>query len=158
MTVDLGTHFEEGLARAEPSVLVVDDNDDIRNLTVMLLQLSGFTNLYSARDGREALEVLSGNKVDVMFSDINMPGMDGFELIRAVRSDARYAHMPAIFHSGYSKNEGPIMASGATAFLLKAKYKSEDLIALIRSLAPQPGLPEAGPGAQDHGLPLQRPA
>ena len=136
--VNLGAEFAGGADQSDPVVLVVDDIDDIRESSAMLLQhLYKFSTVYTAADGASALKILADHSVDVIVSDINMPGMDGFEMIRRIRADAKLAHIPAIFISGRPGNEEPILASGGTAFLLKASYHEDDLAILIRRLAAQ---------------------
>ncbi len=139
--VNLGAEFAGGADQSDPVVLVVDDNDDIRELSAMLLQqVYKFSTVYTAADGASALKILADHSVDVIVSDINMPGMDGFEMIRRIRADANLTHIPAIFISGRTGNEEPILASGGTAFLVKASYHEDDLAILIRRLAAQSAL------------------
>lgn len=68
-------------------VLIVDDNADIAALTALLLQESGH-EVRTAGDGRSALAEAAAQHPDVVFLDINLPGMDGFELARRLRAQA----------------------------------------------------------------------
>ena len=65
-------------------VLVVEDDRDLRQLFARVLQRSGYETL-EAGDGQQALEVLEREYVDVIISDIMMPVMDGYELVRSLR-------------------------------------------------------------------------
>ena len=82
-----------------PTVLVVDDEDSVRTLARRMLELAGYT-VVDAADGLQALAVLSGpTAVDVVISDLRMPGMDGREL--ASHLGRQWPHLPILFISGY---------------------------------------------------------
>jgi PAS domain S-box-containing protein len=95
-----------GVARPQPlpraeTVLVVEDSDDVRSFTCAALLGAGFTVL-EARDASEALGILEGNaKIDLLFSDIGLPGMNGRELVSSVQR--RYPSLPILFTSGYAQ-------------------------------------------------------
>lgn len=78
-----------------PSVLVVEDNADLRQLVSQELERDWV--VYQAVDGHHALQVLTEEAIDVILSDIMMPRMDGFALLRAVREDLRVSHIPFLF-------------------------------------------------------------
>jgi two-component system, chemotaxis family, sensor kinase CheA len=87
---------ERRVAAARHRVLLVDDSQFFRNMLAPLLNAAGFS-VTSAASADEALTVLrDGTRVDVLITDIDMPGMDGFELTSAVRRDPRTASMPVI--------------------------------------------------------------
>ncbi len=71
------------------SVLVVDDQMSIRALVKQALVALGVKNIVDAADGEEALRVLGMREVHLVISDLNMPRMDGLELLKAVRADPR---------------------------------------------------------------------
>ena len=79
-------------------VLVVDDSVSRRRLLTALLGKAGHEVL-TAPDGAAALELLAGQTVEVVVSDVKMPMVDGFQLCRALRSDERWARLPFIFYS-----------------------------------------------------------
>jgi chemosensory pili system protein ChpA (sensor histidine kinase/response regulator) len=79
----------------QPTVLVVDDSLTVRKITGRVLERNGY-RVATARDGVEALEVLQTLTPAVMLVDIEMPRMDGFELTRNVRADARLASIPIV--------------------------------------------------------------
>jgi chemosensory pili system protein ChpA (sensor histidine kinase/response regulator) len=84
------------IAQAEkPLVLVVDDSLTVRKITTRFLEREGFRAL-SAKDGMDALSVLSENKPAVILLDIEMPRMDGFEFTRAAKGDAALKDIPII--------------------------------------------------------------
>jgi len=66
-------------------VLVVEDDDDLRNLFCTVLQSNGY-QIYSAKNGIDALECMDTSYIDLLISDIMMPQMDGYDLIKEIRS------------------------------------------------------------------------
>ena len=84
-------------------ILVVDDEDVLREMLGDALRLSGFEVLEAA-DGSKALAVLQGGRVDLIISDVNMPGMDGYDLARALLhlSGARCAHHFSCFEREFA--------------------------------------------------------
>ena len=102
-----------------PAVLVVEDNPDM--LTFVVRQLSRDYTVLTATNGAEALQVLDGNYVNLVISDVVMPVMDGFELCKTIKSDLNYSHIPVILLTAktniQSKIEG--MELGADAYIEK---------------------------------------
>ena len=116
-----------------PLILVVDDSLTVRRVTQRLLQREGFrVNL--AKDGLDALERLAAEKPDVVLSDIEMPRMDGFDLVRNLRGDARWRDLPVIMITSRiaQKHRDHAAELGVDHYLGKP-YSEEDLLALIRS-------------------------
>ncbi len=83
------------------TVLVVDDNAGIRHSLTALLRLDG-THLLTAEDGSRALDVVAVEEPDVVLCDLQMPGMDGFEFVRRIRSDPRWSGLPVVAVTGLS--------------------------------------------------------
>lgn len=102
-----------------PTVLVVEDNLDM--LAFVVRQLSKEYTVLSAYNGEEALQMLDGNYVNLVVSDVVMPVMDGFELCKRIKSDLNYSHIPLILLTAktniQSKIEG--MELGADAYIEK---------------------------------------
>jgi CheY-like chemotaxis protein len=69
-----------------PKILVVDDEDDVRNLLVMIFRDAGY-DVYSAKDGKEAVDLAKKEKPDLIFLDILMPVMDGFQACSELKKD-----------------------------------------------------------------------
>ena len=113
---------EQPRAKQQPrrSVLVVDDSTSARLRTIKCLNRYGF-HVIQARDGSEALESLSENPIDMIFSDIEMPKVSGLELLSAVKSDDQFAHIPVVLISSRTEPEftGSAMELGAVACLPK---------------------------------------
>ena len=76
-------------------ILVADDSPSIRKFVSFSLTMQGY-EVISACDGMEALEKLPNAKVDLVVTDLNMPNMDGFELIKAIRANPEYEELPII--------------------------------------------------------------
>lgn len=107
-------------ASTTKTVLVVDDSDAIRKFVMFALRASGH-HVVTARDGLDALEKLATAPVDLVITDVNMPGLDGFGLVRALREDREFAETPIIILSSLSSDaevdEG--LQAGANAYLKK---------------------------------------
>jgi len=116
-----------------PLVLVVDDSITVRRVTQRLLQREGF-RVAVAHDGLHALEMLAQEKPAVVLTDIEMPRMDGFDLVRAVRADDKLRDLPVIVISSRiaQKHREHAMELGVDHYLGKP-YSEVELLALIRS-------------------------
>jgi two-component system chemotaxis response regulator CheY len=79
-------------------VLIVDDSNTMRKIVARSLRQAGFEfeKLLEAADGQAALEVLAGESVDIVLSDINMPVMDGIEFLRQKNADAQIKAIPVV--------------------------------------------------------------
>ena len=110
----------------EKVVLVVDDSATVRKFVAASLQLAGI-KVVTASDGMEALERLPLEPVDLVITDLNMPEMDGFELIRNLRATPAYRELPIIILSSITdqpeKELG--MELGAFAYLEKPFSKEQ---------------------------------
>ena len=105
------------------NVLIVDDSVAMRSVVKRIILLSGFKadkNL-EAGNGQEALEALSTQWVDVIISDINMPVMNGLELLSRLKKDELYASIPVIIVSteGSEERIKEALALGARGFIKK---------------------------------------
>ena len=114
------------------TVLVVEDDAAVRTTIAMVLQYNGF-QIDTAAHGFEALERMRIRVPDVLFSDLQMPEMSGFELLSVVRR--RFPRVKVIASSG--AYDGPNVPSGvlADAFYSKGRASSEHMLALVRGLA-----------------------
>ncbi len=89
------------------NVLIVDDSSSMRAVVKKIITISGFKmdQCIEAGDGKEALKALAQNWVDVILSDINMPEMNGFELLRRLREDDLLRRIPVIIISTESSEQ-----------------------------------------------------
>jgi two-component system chemotaxis response regulator CheY len=114
------------------TVLTVDDSRTMRDMLRMALVEAGF-RVVQAEDGVAGLEVLAREAPDVVVTDINMPRLDGFGLIEAVRSDVRFRGLPILVLTTESdpvKKERARRA-GATGWVVKP-FDPSKLVAAIR--------------------------
>lgn len=115
-----------------PMVLVVDDSITVRRVTQRLLAREGY-RVTMAADGLQALERLADELPTVVLSDIEMPRMDGFDLARNIRGDARLKHLPIIMITSRiaEKHREHAMELGVNNYLGKP-YSEEELLSLVR--------------------------
>ncbi|MDR0378443.1 MAG: Hpt domain-containing protein [Candidatus Accumulibacter sp.] len=114
-----------------PTVMVVDDSLTVRKVTGALMAREGY-RVILARDGVEALEKLLDVVPDVMLIDIEMPRMDGFDLTRNIRADARLRHIPIIMITSRTaeKHRNYAREVGVDHYLGKP-YREEELLRLV---------------------------
>lgn len=117
-------------------VLIVDDEEDLRNIAMNLLEIEGM-NTFTAKDGRTALELFREhqNEIDVVLLDLTMPGMSGMETLAALRK--LNPELPAIVMSGYSATDPRVDLKEATinAFLQKP-FDLNDLLQKVSAALP----------------------
>jgi chemosensory pili system protein ChpA (sensor histidine kinase/response regulator) len=138
-----GARFGEitGVIGARPStplVMVVDDSLTVRKFTSRLLEREGY-RVITAKDGLDAIEKLKDRLPDVMLVDIEMPRMDGFDLTRNVRGDARTLGIPIIVISSRTaeKHRSRATELGVNAFIGKP-YEEAELLQHIRTCLRRP--------------------
>jgi chemosensory pili system protein ChpA (sensor histidine kinase/response regulator) len=123
--------LELSAALQPPMVLVVDDSLTVRKITTRLLTREGF-RVDSAKDGVDALERMHDLVPDVVLLDVEMPRMDGFELARVMRSDARLKSVPIIMITSRTadKHRNHAMEIGVNVYLGKP-YQEQQLLEAI---------------------------
>ncbi len=124
-------------APAVPLVLVVDDSITVRRVTQRLLVREGY-RVALAADGLQALERLAEELPTVVLSDIEMPRMDGFDLARNIRGDARLAHLPIVMITSRiaEKHREHAKELGVNHYLGKP-YSEEELLSLVKHYCTQ---------------------
>jgi chemosensory pili system protein ChpA (sensor histidine kinase/response regulator) len=122
---------------AVPLVLVVDDSITVRRVTQRLLTREGY-RVALAADGLQALERLAEELPTVVLSDIEMPRMDGFDLARNIRGDARLAHLPIVMITSRiaEKHREHAKELGVNHYLGKP-YSEEELLSLVKHYCTQ---------------------
>ncbi len=114
-------------------IMTVDDSASVRQMVCLTLKDAGYA-VIEACDGKDALAKLTG-PVDMIVTDLNMPNMDGIELIRSVRALPQYKFVPIVMLTTESqaskKEEGK--SAGATGWILKP-FKPEQLLAVAKKL------------------------
>lgn len=102
-------------------ILVVDDFSTMRRIIKNLLKDLGFTNVQEADDGSTALPMLQQGDFDFVVTDWNMPGMQGIDLLRAIRADDRLKHTPVLMVTAEAKKEQIVAAAqaGVNGYVVK---------------------------------------
>lgn len=115
------------------TIMTVDDSASVRQMVSFTLKNEGH-NVIEAVDGQDALSKLKG-QVDMIITDLNMPNMDGIELIKQVRTQATYKFIPIIMLTTESqaekKQDGK--TAGATGWIVKP-FKPEQLLAVVNKV------------------------
>jgi len=117
-------------------ILTVDDSRTMREMVALTLRSAGF-DIVQADDGINALKALETNEVDMIITDLNMPNMDGLELVRALRAKPQFKGMPILFlttrNSEADKNAG--RAAGATGWIVKP-FDPARLVQVVNKVCP----------------------
>jgi two-component system chemotaxis response regulator CheY len=102
-------------------ILVVDDFSTMRRIIKNLLKDLGFANIQEADDGSTALPMLQQGDFDFVVTDWNMPGMQGIDLLRAIRADASLKHIPVLMVTAEAKKEQIVAAAqaGVNGYVIK---------------------------------------
>jgi two-component system, chemotaxis family, sensor kinase CheA len=118
-----------------PGILVVDDSITSRSLEKSILEAHGY-RVRTAVDGLEALEFLRHEKADLIITDIQMPRMDGFALMRALKTDTGLKGIPVIIVSSLESPEDRErgLLLGAEAYVVKRKFDQTELLDAIRQM------------------------
>ena len=113
-------------APADLKFLIVDDFSTMRRIVRNLLKEAGYANADEAEDGVTALQKLQGGGFDFVVSDINMPNMNGFELLKAIRADAALKALPVLMITAEARKEDIVLAaqSGASGYIVKPFTKA----------------------------------
>ncbi|GHB02212.1 response regulator [Shewanella indica] len=116
------------------TILAVDDSASMRQMVSFTLKTAGF-DVTEANNGEEALKVAQGREFDLVISDVNMPIMDGIELIRNLRNLPNYKFVPMLMLTTESttdkKQQG--RAAGATGWIVKP-FNPDQLLATVRKV------------------------
>jgi len=102
-------------------ILIVDDFSTMRRIIRNLLKELGYANADEAEDGQVALTKLRGGGFEFVVSDLNMPNMNGFELLRQIRGDDSLKHLPVLLVTAEAKKEDIVTAAqaGASGYIVK---------------------------------------
>ncbi len=115
--------------------LVVDDFSTMRRIVRGLLKEMGCSHVGEAEDGAVALSMLKAQHFDFVVSDINMPNMNGFELLKAIKADETLRHLPVLMVTAEARKEDIVLAaqSGAAGYIVKpfSKATLEDKVQRI---------------------------
>ncbi len=106
--------------------LIVDDFSTMRRIVRGLLKEMGCNNAEEAEDGVVALNMLKTSRFDFVVSDINMPNMNGFDLLKAIKADDALRHLPVLMVTAEARKEDIVLAaqSGASGYIVKPFTKA----------------------------------
>jgi two-component system chemotaxis sensor kinase CheA len=116
-----------------PCILIVDDSITTRSLERSILEANGFRTRIAV-NGVQALEILRKDGADLVLTDVEMPELDGFGLIAAIRADKNLKNMPVIVVSsrGEEADQKQGLLLGADAYVVKSKFDQGELVQTIR--------------------------
>ncbi len=118
-----------------PRVLVVEDSVGVRELERVILEGAGY-QVETAVDGLDGASRLRNDPADLVLSDVEMPGMDGFALTRTIRQTAGWENVPVIIMTSrgedHAREAG--LEAGCSAYLLKHEFDQEQLVSTVRRL------------------------
>ena len=110
-----------GISGKEASILIADDSEALRDIICMTLRALGYLDLTEAVDGRMAMELLQNHDFDLLILDIDMPKMNGYEVLTAMKKDPARSHIPVIVASGIDQLDAVVrcIELGAEDFFAK---------------------------------------
>jgi len=116
------------------TIMVVDDSLSIRQVVGIALRQAGY-DVIEGCDGKDALAKLTGQKVNLIISDVNMPNMDGISFVRELKTRPAYKFTPVLMLTTESQEEKKEQgkAAGARAWMVKP-FKPETLLAAVQKL------------------------
>ena len=116
------------------TIMIVDDSASLRQVVCIALRGAGYDAI-EARDGQDALGKLTGQKVHLIVSDVNMPNMDGISFVKAVKTLPAYRFTPIVMLTTESQAEkkAQAQAAGAKAWVLKP-FNPTQLLSVVQKL------------------------
>ncbi len=118
------------------TIMTADDSPSMRQMIAFTLRNVGF-DVVEAVDGQDALAKLTGAPVNMLITDLNMPNIDGIELIRQVRALPQYKYVPIIMLTTESQDEKKQAgrSAGASGWIVKP-FRAEQLVAVAKKFLP----------------------
>ncbi|MCL5772964.1 MAG: Hpt domain-containing protein [Firmicutes bacterium] len=131
----------ENEGQAGPSILLVEDSFVSRQLTKTMLEDFGF-EVHAASDGEEAVRILDEQKFDLVITDVQMPRMDGINLIKYLKGSKRFKRLPVIIMSIFSDQEliKKGLEAGASSYIRKGTMTRKEIVDIINKFVPKPAL------------------
>jgi len=119
------------------TILVVDDNDTICKSLAKLVEHAGHKG-YCVTSGEDALQFVENKMPDLIILDVMMPGMDGLEVLRRLKSDEQTKNLPVVMFSAVTDEDyrNHVLSKGATDYWVKATVGFDDLENRLKKLLP----------------------
>ena len=116
-------------------ILIVEDDEFLRSLNAKRLETEGF-KVSVAVDGQNALDLIPKELPDLIFLDLLLPGVDGFEVLKKIKADDKTKAIPVIVFSNLGQKEDIERAHnlGAQDFLIKANFTLDDVVIKIKEV------------------------
>ena len=116
-------------------VLIVEDDEFLRSLNAKRLETEGF-KVVIAVDGQSALDLIPKEMPNLIFLDLLLPGIDGFEVLKKIKADAKTKDIPVVVFSNLGQKEDIEKAHnlGAQDFLIKANFTLDDVVTKIKEI------------------------
>ncbi len=117
------------------SILIVDDSASMRNIMKKFLEASGYTQIIEAVDGKDAIDMLSINKINLIISNLYMPKVNGLDLLKATLNHSVFKSIPFVVLTSEAEDETfkKAMQMGATDFII-TPFSQEELAVKIKSV------------------------
>ena len=117
-------------------VLIVDDSSSVRQVVAMSLRGAGY-DVIEGVDGKDGLAKLTGQKVHLIISDVNMPNLDGISMVKKIKEMPAYKFTPIVMLTTESQEEKKRQgqAAGAKAWMVKP-FRPDQLLGVVQKLAP----------------------
>jgi CheY-like chemotaxis protein len=116
------------------TILLVDDDPQLTHVVSMFFEIEGYAVLV-AKSGEQALEMVTQTKPDIVLLDLMMPGLDGLEVCRKIRSDRRLKKLPVAIFTAAETRQDELLAAGADSFIAKP-YSLDGLKKVVQELLP----------------------
>ena len=117
----------QSTAAGQRTVLVVDDDEDIRTITAAALGMIGGHRVLTAAGGQEALSLVSHEAVDAVLLDVSMPGMSGLQTLEALRRDPQTSQVPVVLLTARLQVEGDEVANAAVTGMIAKPFDPMEL-------------------------------
>ena len=116
--------------------MTVDDSASMRDMIRFTLKNAGY-DVLEATDGRDALQKLPGTATKLLITDLNMPNVDGLELVRQVRQNPAFRYLPILMLTTESQDAKKLAgkAAGASGWIVKP-FRAEQLVAVVKRFLP----------------------
>lgn len=116
------------------TILVVDDSEMVVKVLSFMIKKAGY-NVLTAVNGKAALNLFDGREIDLVITDLNMPVMNGIELISEIRLKEYYCHIPVIlFSAGNEEEQKQMLKTSGATLLFDKMYIHEKMIPTIKKM------------------------